>query len=246
MTDRHVAEVITLRPDSRPINWTGPIFESHSTRGSLLKILFDVSTPLTCGGSSRLHSIWAAEAMNRAKNMCQLAMLLEHHRWNGSQHFVGYRTELACASQLASCLRSLDFKNEETMLPCAELMCQVSSCVVTLFRPALGQLTLKAACERINLSADRRRALILAAMELVTQTLFNAFDRQSEGIVSVSLTYHRSERGTLRIEDNGRGLEFEARMGRQVLADLVSVLDADIAHDRSPMGGTATRINFTV
>src|SRR5262245_7116401 len=104
MRDSHMAEVVTLHPVLR--SWTigsaASTLETHSSRGPMLGVLFDASCPPTWGGPPRLHSLRAAEAMNRAKNMCQLAMLLEHHRWNGSQHGVGYRAELSCANQLAS------------------------------------------------------------------------------------------------------------------------------------------------
>jgi two-component sensor histidine kinase len=213
-------------------------------RGPILSVLFDAASPLACGGPSTLYSLWTAEAINRAKNMCQLAMLLEHHRWNRSQHGFSYRAELACANQLASALRALEISDGDAMLPCAELMCEISSCLVALFQPAFGPITLSTACERIALSACRRRALMLTAMELVTQTLFHAFDGRKEGLLSVALTPERRGSARLLVEDNGSGLSFDTKASRQIVSDLVNVLGADISYRRSAMGGTATRVQF--
>lgn len=245
MRDGHVAELITLHPDlsSWAIDTTGNMLPR---RGPLLSVLFDASSPLTCGGPSMLYSVWAAEAMNRARNMCQLAMLLEYHRWNRSQQAVSYRAELACATQLASGLRALEISDVDAMLPCSELMCEISSCLVALFRPVLGQITLSTACERIALSADRRRALVLIAIELVTQTLFHAFDGCEEGCLSVALACDRRGTALLLVEDSGNGLRFDTQASRRIIGQLGSVLAAEISYRHSAMGGTATRVWFSV
>jgi len=243
MRDGHVAELITLHPDlsSWAIESTGHMLPR---RGPLLSVLFDASSPLACGGPSMLHAIWSAEAMNRAKNMCQLAMLLEYHRWNRSQQAVSYRAELACANQLASALRALEISDEHAVQPCSELMCEVSSCLVALFRPVLGQITLSTACERIALPASRRRALILMAMELLTQTLFHAFDDSKEGVLSVALAPDRHGTVLVLVEDSGSGLRFDTQSSRRIVGQLGSVLSAEISYRRSAMGGTATRVWF--
>lgn len=246
MRKSHVAEIVTLHPhlNSWVIDPAGSMVETKAGRGSLLGVLFDSSSPLTCGGPSTLCSLWMAEAMNRAKNMCQLVMLLEQHRWTGSQIGVHYRAELACANQLASNIRALEINDDEALLPCSELMCEVSSCLVALFRPALGQISLQTACERVLLLAYRRRALILAAMELVTQTLLHAFDRQGQGHLSVSIAPDRRGNAILIVEDSGTGLRFDTQASRRIVADLVGLLGGDIAYHRSAMGGTATKVRF--
>jgi two-component sensor histidine kinase len=245
MRESYVAELITLRPDVR--SWgIDAIGHMLPRRGLILSTLFDAASPLASGGPPILYSIWNAEAMNRAKNMCQLAMLLEYHRWNGTQQMVSYRAESACANQLASAIRSLEISDADEVLPCSELICEISSCLVALFRPALGQITLNTACERIALSACRRRALILAAMELVTQTLFHAFDRCKEGQLSVTLTPDRCRTALLHVEDSGSGLRFDTQASRQVIGQLGSVLGAEVSYRRSASGGTATKMWFAV
>ena len=89
--------------------------EQTPQRGSLLGVLFDVASPIACGGPSALFSIWTAGAMNRANNMCQLAMLLEYQRWNGSPYKGSLHGELACAHQLASNVRALKIRYENAV-----------------------------------------------------------------------------------------------------------------------------------
>jgi hypothetical protein len=248
MQKNHTAEIVALHPSltSWAIEPTGSMVDTKVGRGPLLGALFASSNPLTSGGPSTLYSLWMAEAMNRARNMCKLAMLLERHRWTESQTGVSYRAELACANQLTSNIRALEIKDDDAVLPCSPLMCEISSCLVALFRPALGQIILQAACERIFLLAYRRRALILAAMELVTQTLFNSFDRQGEGRLSVSIAPDRRGNAILLVEDSGSGLRFDTRASPRIVADLVGLLGGDIAYHRSAMGGTATKVRFPI
>jgi hypothetical protein len=243
MDDSHVAELITLHPDLS--SWaTDPTGDMLPSRGPLLSVLFDASSPLSCGGPSMLQSVWAAEAINRAKNMCQLAMLLEYHRWNRTQKEVSYRAELACANQLASGLRALEIDDLDSTLPCSELLCQICTCLVSLFRPVLGPITLTTTCERTSLLADRRRALILITVELVTQTLFRAFEGVEDGRLFVSLSPDRGGSALLLVEDSGNGLRFDVQASRGIIGQLGSVLGAEISYRRSAMGGTATSLWF--
>jgi hypothetical protein len=62
----------------------------------------------------------------------------------------------------------------------------------------------------------RRRALVLAAMELTTQTLFHSFHCWSEGLLSISLVPDRRKSASLVIEDSGVGWRFDTQAGRQV------------------------------
>jgi hypothetical protein len=238
-----MAELINLIPET--ISWT-PDQATALRRGTLLGILFDAASPLGCGGPTNLHPIWAAEAMNRTKNMCQLAMLLEFHRWSSPKHAISHRTELACANQLAAALRLIEIEDGNAMVPCAELVSETCACLVELFRPTLGGIRLSTACERITLSACRRRALILTAMELVTQTLFHAFDGSDEDLISVSLSPDCSGTALLLVEDSGAGLRFDTQASCRTIGQLGSVLGAEIAYHRSALGGTATMVWFSV
>jgi two-component sensor histidine kinase len=177
--------------------------------------------------------------------MCQLAMLLEYHRWNRSQQPVSYRSELACANQLAAGLRELEIGDDDALLPCSELLCEICTCLAALFRPALGPIVLNTSCERIALSACRRRALVLMAMEVVTQTLFHAFDSCEEPLLSIALAPDGGGAALPLIEDSGSGLRFDSRASCRVIGQLGGVLGAEISYHRSALGGTATMAWFT-
>ena len=118
--------------------------------------------------------------------------------------------------------------------------------LVELFRPILGEIRLSTACERIALPACRRRALILTAMELVTQTLFHAFDESEKGLISIALSPDCSGTALLLVEDSGNGLRFDTQPSCQTIGQLGSVLGAEIAYHRSALGGTATMTWFSV
>jgi two-component sensor histidine kinase len=83
-------------------------------------------------------------------------------------------------------------------------------------------------------------------MELVTQTLFHAFDACKEGLLSVALAPDRRGTVLLLVEDSGSGLRFDTQASRRIIGQLGSVLGAEISYHRSAMGGTATKVWFSV
>jgi two-component sensor histidine kinase len=55
--------------------------------------------------------------------------------------------------------------------------------LVTLFGPTAGDIELHLNIERVALAAYRRRALVLAASELVINALLHAFKGRSGGLI---------------------------------------------------------------
>jgi two-component sensor histidine kinase len=179
--------------------------------------------------------------------MCRLILMLEWRRWNGLDEIVDSRYELACANKLAACFHALDMEDEAIVLPCMEILGDVASCLVELFRPAVDQVNLKLNIAPLALPAYRRRALVLTAAELVTQTLLHGFRGRREGQIAISLQHRGHHQAVFLMEDDGCGFAPErGGTALEILAGLTGLLEADVVYRRSKMGGTAAEIRFPV
>ncbi len=123
-----------------------------------------------------LQPIWAAEAMHRAINMRSLI-----ERYEGRQIGRPYRPicqslELVLAKNLSALLTSLTLSAEPTYVPCADTLYWVVTSLFGLFSSSSEESLTVAKMARLRLRSDRRRALILAAAELVTGLLLANVD----------------------------------------------------------------------
>ncbi len=216
-------------------------------RTAMLGILFEAACPTSCGGRDVLRPLWAEEAMHRATNMLQFVLLLERESWTGSSNPVDIEIECAMARSLAAAFRSLDMSKEDALLPCAEPLRAVVSGLVALFGPINGDITLRMDLVRLALPAYKRRALVLAANELVTNALKHAFRGCRAGAVSVTLDRVDCANGRLLVEDSGAGIDLtRPGVGCTIVAGLAGLLEADLLYRRSALGGTAAEFQFPI
>ena len=215
-------------------------------RSYLLSILVNSISPASSASHSLLRPLWSEEAFNRATNMCRLILVLEWRRWNGPDEIVDSRYELACTNRLAACCHALDMEDEAVVLPCMEILGDVASCLVELFRPAVPQVNLELNIAPLALPAYRRRALVLTAAELITQTLLHGFLGRREGKIAISLQQHCGHhQAVFLMEDDGCGFAPErGGAALEIVAGLTGLLEADVVYRRSKMGGTAAEIRF--
>jgi two-component sensor histidine kinase len=106
-----------------------------------------------------------------------------------------------------------------------------------------ANITLETNIEEAWLPAYKRRALVLAASELVSNALLHAFWGRTAGKIEVGLTAQDST-ACLRVADNGRGFtDASPNLDYGVGAGLAALLEADIAYDRVA-GWTIAEIEF--
>jgi two-component sensor histidine kinase len=94
------------------------------------------------------------------------------------------------------------------------------------------------------LPSYKRRALVLAAAELVVNSLLHAFHGRGRGLIDVSLSVHGTESATLLVADDGIGFTaIRPNLDCGVAAGLAGLLEADLAHERKS-GRTIAEIAF--
>jgi two-component sensor histidine kinase len=143
---------------------------------------------------------------------------------------------------LAAKFRELETSAERAVLPCSTVLRHVVSDLGTLFGcPA--NIALETTIERVSLPGYKRRALVLAACELLCNALLHAFPGHRTGLIDVGLTFQgRSAR--LRVADNGVGFgDILPNLTCGVAAGLADLLEADLAYTRTA-GWTIAEICF--
>jgi hypothetical protein len=173
-------------------------------RVKLLGVLLSSPSPALCGGRPVLRPIWAAEAIHRAYSIVRLVTRLErrtptHDEQPGRLHF-----EDRLGDELASIFDSLAIDRDEELRPCSTSLRDVARNLIELFGPAVGgDIILASSVDRLALPAFQHRALILAASELVMNTLLHAFNGRSAGRVTLELAVLNQGMARLTVTDDG-------------------------------------------
>lgn len=164
-------------------------------------LLVGTCPPLARDGWTFLP-LWNEEAMHRAYRMLQLLLRLQAQQQDGAYD---WRAEYVLAMHLAADFRSLLATAESLPVACSVLLRSVVRNIIALFGPAAGDIELKTSIQRISLPGYRRRALVLAASELVVNALSHAFAGRADGRIDVCLQSLDESRACLRVIDNGTG-----------------------------------------
>jgi hypothetical protein len=213
-------------------------------RGSVLRALFDATSPRSCGGDPSRRRLWQNEAAHRALTLCQLVLKLEQRDWRDGRDDPDHHRELELARRLAEGFRALDLEDEVTPLPCADLLHDVLSSLTELFRPVVGEVSLTSDCREMTLPAFKRRALVLAAVEFIARRLLQGFEGCAAGRFAASLVADGRRHGTLLVEDDGNRLLLDG-VGHDIDAALAALLGAEIVYRRSAaLGGGAVELRF--
>jgi two-component sensor histidine kinase len=172
-------------------------------RVKLLGVLLSSASPTLCGGRPVLRPIWAAEALHRAYSIVRLVARLErrtptYDKQPGRLHF-----EDRLGDELASIFDSLAIDRAEELRPCSTSLRDVARNLIELFGPAVGDIIFASSVDRLALPAFQHRALILAASELIMNTLLHAFNGRSAGRVTLELALLNQGMARLTVTDDG-------------------------------------------
>jgi two-component sensor histidine kinase len=211
--------------------------------GDLLGVLLAAALPLQSRGCEVLRPLWAEEAMHRADSFVRLVD--SRDRRHGSTHEGPGTAQEAngIASDLAVCFRKLTASGEREMRPCASALRDVMTGLGALFGEP-DNVSVETKVEDVWLPAYKRRALVLAASELVCNALLHAFRGRRSGLIEVSLTVLGATSACLQVADNGDGFtDASPNLECGVAAGLAGLLEADLAYDRMA-GWTIAEIEF--
>ena len=213
--------------------------------GDLIGVLIASALPVKDRGCEVLRPLWTEEAMHRADVFMRLVGAMQRRRQSANQNPIVAGVVDFVARDLAARLRELRSGQERAMMPCAMVLRDVVADLGALFGcPANVALTTK--IDRVSLAAYKRRALVLAACELVCNALLHAFPGAVAGQIDVGLTSRGPNSACLRVADNGIGFgDVPPDFACGVAAGLADLLEADLAYDRTS-GWTIAEIVFPV
>jgi hypothetical protein len=212
--------------------------------GEVFGALLAAAYPGAANADWSARPLWEEEAMHRAYRMLQLLLQLRAGR-RGRTH--GWHADHALASQLAADFRALSATAEHAPVPCSQVLRSIVRSFASLFGPAAGDIRLVTSIERVTLPAYRRRALVLAASELVLNAVSHAFHGCSQGTIAVRLQAISGNRACLRVEDDGIGYFDECADACESLpARLASLLDGRLVYRQGYPRATTAEIVFPV
>jgi hypothetical protein len=242
-TSSILIEILRQRqPGSAPTRAEcGEAFRRHG----LIEILFGAAFPIPPGGPASLRPIWADEAMSRANTMLQLVLMLDAHSGNAPQSALTLQLEHALAKHIALLFRSLDALPETVRLPCAEPMHCLLTSIVELFRPAVGELDIVVDVAPLVLPAYKRRALVLAATQIVTAAILHGFRPRKHGRIRVVLSRAQGGSSTLVVEDDAcSSARYLSEATFDAIDSLARLLEAEMVCRQSELGGAAIELRF--
>jgi two-component sensor histidine kinase len=215
--------------------------------GKLLTILLQHN--LFKGGPSCavLRPLWMEELMHRSYNSVRLASLLIQRVPLKPFDHLSQDIELALAKDLAELYLTLASPPDRQLVACSPLLREFVVDLVSLFGPAVGMVELTTEIERVSLPSFQRRALVLAANELVMNALLHAFHGGRGGRLAVKLRRFTAQHACLTVSDNGIGYDgdpFAVKCG--VAGSLAGLLASSLVYRRGNCGGTIAQIAFAL
>ena len=197
-------------------------------------------------GCQVLRPLWAEEMRHRAGRLLRLVLWMEQ-LCAGSRPYLSCQIELAVSRHLGMLYRSLEMQPERDLAPCSVVLREVVRDLVALFGCVAGNVEFRSDIERLALPAFQRRALVLAASELVVNTLSHAARGRQNGrlLVSLRMTGHRHAR--LTVTGDGTGCEINpANAERGIAGRLAALVEGDLACLPHGRAGTLAMINFPI
>ena len=151
--------------------------------------------------------VWAEEATHRAANLQHLATnldrLLENRKIDSGNRVRAHER----ANALVRAYQSLDVEPEAGSCSCAEEIKDIASGLVEIYGHTVGSVVLSLELRPILLAGEARRALVLAASELVINALRHAFIDRQTGTIEIRLYRDQeAQQDVLVVADDGVGL----------------------------------------
>lgn len=194
-------------------------------------------------------TVWMAEVAHRAANLEQIATNLHRLIDRGRTGSNDPSQTIRHANILAKTYRSLGSSDGRGPFPCSPELKNIAHGLVAIFGHSVGSVSLWLDLQPLLLEHRERRALLLAASELVMNALRHAFVGRHWGTIRISLHWDAvREEGVLEVTDDGRGPDDVATgtgLGHGIICGLADVLGGSIAWRRSMLlFGTEAVLRF--
>jgi hypothetical protein len=216
-------------------------------RTELLCRLLEPICPAAWGGRPVLWPLWADEMVHRTHVMVHLVASLMPKLSLELDAPVRCELDYEVANNLAAAIRELMIVNDNERLPCSAILRGIARNLVELFGPVAGNITIATRIEPLELAAFKRRALVLVAVELLSDALINAFRGLDEGHIEVQLARISRSRARLVVKNSGSNPPVSVSHGCQPIGhDLASLLEAEIIYGFPGFDGAAAQIDFRI
>ena len=231
------------RPPSRFATLVELAESLDPTRSALLGVLLDAC--LDQGrGRAVLRPLWAEEAVHRAHVFVRLLVAGNVRPGTADRTPLEAGIELVLARDLASLLKLLETANEMAILPTARILRDVTRDLDALFGTVAGEVTLCTDIASVALPGYKRRALVLAVVELVANALLHGFRGRPGGRIEVTLNLLGPALAGLRVTDDGVGFTAHPPGSHIGIAGaLADLLEGEFAYARI-RGRTTAAIVF--
>lgn len=153
------------------------------------------------------------------------------------------------ANALVRAYQALDAADEARPRSCAQELGDITTGLVEIFGHTVGSVVLSLDLQPLPLAGEARRALLLAASELVINAMRHAFIDRPTGVIQIRLEHDRlRQEGVLVVADDGvgpGGLAKGRGQGCSIIHGLADLLDGDVVWRRSLLlGGTEVELSF--
>jgi two-component sensor histidine kinase len=193
-------------------------------------------------------AVWMQEARHRAANLQHLVANVDYMLDRGHINPEDRPRMVRRAAALLQSYEALKESGGEPS-PCSAELGTIACGLVEMFGHTIGSVVLVLDLQPIELTGDRRRALLLATSELVINALRHAFAGRRFGIIQIGLGCGQAqEEATLRVADDGVGpdrIGCGSGLGCRIIRGLAEVLNGHVAWERSSLlGGTEAVLTF--
>jgi hypothetical protein len=187
-------------------------------------------------GSPQLRPLWTDEALHRAASMLQLLLLLEE-RLDGRDTPLSVRGELVLAKKLNDHFRALAAHPDHVLLPCNAILGSVATLITELFSPVVGHVSFALDISDLQLPAYRRRALTLAAANVIMQTMLFGFLGSVRGEIHTQFAAAGGKARLQVLHDGCNGENVPRSKAFYVVSAMSDLLDGHLACRASRTGG---------
>jgi two-component sensor histidine kinase len=228
-------ELIAARAETLPPHQSdllGPLFQAAHTTGD--------------AGRAVLRPLWAEEGMHRAYALLRLINRKTERSQGRPVGTFGAGVERALARDLATAYRALAIGRDDERVACSVLLRDIALGIGALFGG--GAVVVRTMIDPITLPAYKRRALVLAASELLVNALTHAFPEESRGgRIDVSLRALDDRRACLRVADDGVGIgAISNPVQPGVASGLADLVEAELVYYRTANWATLAEIIFPI
>ncbi len=190
--------------------------------------------------------LWCREAINRAKNLLDLFILIETASWHQVGPSIGSCLDQARASTLFDLYQSLEGCGTNGLMPCTPLIRGIASGLVDLFGTAMNDLKIDLKLSPLSLTALKRRALVLMVSELVIDLIVEAYPHKHRAVIFVTLEGLGDGVFCLTVHSNSISLaENRLYNSMSLTSQMASILDGEMVYRRSNFGGSRFEIEFS-